>query len=81
MKFLTIEDVCEMLSISRRTLERMRSSRFESKIDIQTSNLDGIARPLKKRVQFPEPDLYIGNSPRWEKDKLLKWLMENGKNL
>jgi len=91
MKFLTIDDVCEMLSISRRTLERMRSpssksiSELVKTNDVQSVVLDTVdslhKRSKRERIFFPDPDLNIGNSPRWERDKLLVWLEKNGSNL
>lgn len=89
VKFLTIDDVCEMLSISRRTLERMRSPSSKSIRELMepggiTSSieLDILHKDSKrKRVYFPDPDLNIGNSPRWERDKLLAWLEKNGSHL
>lgn len=90
MKFLTIEDVCEMLSISRRTLERMRAGRSGNISDLVGSNdteslselFDRSSRNVGgERLPFPEPDLYLGKSPRWDRDKLLKWLEENGDKL
>lgn len=92
MKYLTIDDVCDMLSISRRTLERMRPdtmsgvlanlpsdrvNRFASK----SSNKFEKINTQGKKMSFPEPDLYIGKSPRWELDKLIAWLEENGRYL
>lgn len=89
MKYLTIDDVCEMLSISRRTLERMRSP--SSKIFRNTISCDnsfdiwsnkGVrVEQSQGRAFFPEPDFYIGNSPRWERDSLVVWLTENGHRL
>ncbi|MNE58506.1 Helix-turn-helix domain protein [compost metagenome] len=85
MKYLTIDEVCEMLSVSRRTLERMRSPTSKSLQELmsETSFIDvDRFRPYsKERVYFPEPDFYIGKSPRWEMDKLLSWLSENGHRL
>lgn len=90
MKFLTIDDVCEMLSISRRTLERMRSPSSKSVRELMegdrmmsaVSLLDIQHKDSKReRMFFPDPDLNIGNSPRWERDKLLAWLEENGSRL
>ncbi len=88
MKYLTIDDVCEMLSISRRTLERMRVlSAYELLQSIQqrnpiTSDLnDTDIKNETERLSFPEPDLFIGKSPRWEQDKLISWLQINGKKL
>lgn len=97
MRYLTIDEVCEMLSISRRTLERMRDPR--SKIGKESelgSNFREIlmgmtvdelkssispAGSRRERVYFPSPDLYIGSSPRWEQERLLSWLAENGHRL
>ncbi len=89
MKFLTIDDVCKMLSISRRTLERMRVSSLQKRLksssvvpDIRDSVEDTeYASRDGQRIPFPEPDLYIGKSPRWEMDKLLVWLKKNGGQL
>lgn len=52
MRYLKIEDICESLSVSRRTLERLREG------------------------NFPEPDFYIGKSPRWEEGKLNSKLLK-----
>ncbi len=88
MKYITIDDICEMLSISRRTLERMRSTRS---VEDPVSHLINSKVNQKKigillsfentPLDFPEPDLYIGRSPRWEQDKLISWLQENGNRL
>lgn len=88
MKYITIDDICEMLSISRRTLERMRSARsVEDHVnDLINSKFNkkklGILLSFENEpLEFPEPDLYIGRSPRWEQDKLISWLQENGNRL
>lgn len=88
MKYLTIEDLCEMLSISRRTLERMRSPNSKtSNKNLKTKNtirgtknnkVDSLLPPNIDRTYFPDPDIYIGKSPRWEEDNLFVWLKENG---
>lgn len=91
MKYLTIDDVCKLLSISRRTLERMRSksitkgNRVPTKQpnDMQniTDRLEQITENRNDRVSFPEPDIYLGKSPRWDQDNLIAWLQENGHKL
>jgi len=89
MKYLTIDAVCEMLSISRRTLERLRqpkkkvSSKISSMCNINklAPDLSNFSVLLYGPVEFPKPDLFIGRSPRWEHDKLIKWLQENGSRL
>lgn len=59
--YLTINDVCSLLSISRRTLERMRDH--------------------ANSTPFPAPDLWIGRSPRWDRDLLIDKLKIVGKEL
>ncbi len=98
MKYLTIEDVCEMLSISRRTLERMRAKPIDLASMIEELKRDGVREyadhltsleykeDQKKiesgeKVPFPEPEFYMGKSPRWEQGKLIEWLKENGNKL
>ncbi|APP04884.1 hypothetical protein BG259_05790 [Vibrio harveyi] len=78
MKYLTIDDVCEMLSISRRTLERMRSETLV--VDERNVEFTLRTHPLRAfgRVAFPEPDLFIGRSPRWEQERLITWLENYG---
>ncbi len=82
MKYLTIDDVCEMLSISRRTLERMRSeSLIIDNSYIEDTIFDGRRHHLQRhfgRAAFPSPDLFIGRSPRWEQDRLIAWLEQYG---
>jgi hypothetical protein len=83
MKYLTIDAVCEMLSISRRTLERLRRPKENPKKSskFMPQERPNISTILYGTATFPEPDLYIGRSPRWEHDKLIKWLQENGSRL
>ena len=87
MKYIRIEDICEMLSISRRTLERMRAKEdpLESILSKHSShtinqNTSNLINNLRNR-SFPKPDFFIGKSPRWEQDGLISWLKEYGKNL
>lgn len=98
LKYLTIDDVCDMLSISRRTFERMRSVShqglpsdfFEPRAFVGISSpavrqglerIRGATGVSLQPLSFPEPDLHIGRSPRWEQDKLIAWLQENGSRL
>jgi hypothetical protein len=61
-ELLDIGEICKRLKISRSTLERVRET---------PSN------PKKKTIQFPEPDLWFGKSPRWEIQTFKKWLAES----
>ena len=92
VKYLTIDDVCDMLSISRRTLERMRPDTMSgalanlpsdraNRFSVNSSDILERINTQGKKMSFPEPDLYIGKSPRWERDKLIAWLEENGRYL
>ncbi|MEZ8256535.1 helix-turn-helix domain-containing protein [Vibrio cyclitrophicus] len=92
MKYLTIDDVCDMFSISRRTLERMRPDTrsgalaklpptLANRFSVDPSDILERTNPQGKKMNFPEPDLYIGKSPRWDRDKLIAWLEENGRYL
>ncbi len=94
MKYLTIDEVCEMLSVSRRTLERMRSPSSKSLQGAAARNaaveiaMESFVRSrafedggVTGKLYFPEPDLYIGKSPRWEMNALVSWLSENGHRL
>ncbi len=84
MKYITINDVCEMLSISRRTLERIRGIKNvlnSSSLNIRKTNHLDLLSLGEESLIFPEPDLFIGRSPRWERDKLISWLQENGSRL
>ncbi len=31
-------------------------------------------------LTFPAPDLYIGNSPRWARETVKKWILDSQKN-
>ena len=92
MKYLTIDDVCDMFSISRRTLERMRPDTMSgalanlqsgrvNRLSVNSSDILGRINAQGEKMSFPEPDLYIGKSPRWEQDKLIAWLEKNGRYL
>ena len=83
VKYLTIDDICEMLSISRRTLERMRDTRKLARPSPMRvfNDLDSLLGNNLESVNFPEPDLFIGRSPRWEQEKLVAWLQKNGSRL
>lgn len=72
--YLKQEQVCEMLSITKNRLEKYRS--------LKSSNpITGFNSSSNCRVPFVEPDMVIGKSPRWERDKLIKWLKINGSRL
>lgn len=92
MKYLTIADICEMLNISRRTLERLKARNtddFLSNLSNDNNSMSLSSKVIgsdnegfnKNGIPFPLPDIMIGNSPRWEQEKLIDWLKVNGSKL
>ena len=76
VELLGIEEIVKRLGVSRSTLERwVRNSRIS--VAGQGTLADMTANILHGKTNFPAPDLYIGASPKWTKDKVIKWLMNN----
>ncbi len=65
-KYISTSEVCEMLGIGRRSLERYRLPNGEGDAD---------------REPFPEPALHIKSSPRWEETELIEQLKTMGHKL
>ncbi|MDD2865043.1 MAG: hypothetical protein PHC99_10055 [Methylococcales bacterium] len=80
---LNIEQICEKLSISRSTFERMRGL-----TDLRSvgATIGAAARAFGNKeddeefsAPFPQPSCMIGRSPRWTANVINKWLSENSK--
>lgn len=68
-KLLDIDTICQKLSISRSTFERLRKPRSEQVTGISDDHGDYAGLP-----QFPEPTLMLGRSPRWSASALNTWI-------
>lgn len=86
--FLSAEDICSKLSVSRSTFDRWR--RINSPFGLsgsvfQTKVLADMPSPFEIESEgegvgltpFPEPALNVGGSPRWDADDVNAWLVEN----
>lgn len=70
VELLGVDEIVERLGVSRSTLERwVRNGKAAAAV----SFVDRIS----SRLGFPEPDIYIGNSPKWTKQTVVTWLLAN----
>lgn len=67
---LSIEDICNRLSISRSTLDRWRGIGDKS---LSRSYLE-MTRDNDTIKDFPAPTLFLGKSPRWSSKTINLWL-------
>jgi len=75
---LSADDICTRLSVSRSTFDRW------VKNGTSIPSVGGIPkRSIFPRndedsgITFPQPDIKIGNSPRWSIETFKKWLSKN----
>lgn len=64
--FLSADDICTKLSVSKSTFDRWR--RNESLSYLTDNNA---------LTPFPQPALKVGGSDRWNADAVNAWLIEN----
>lgn len=81
----SMSDIQKILSISRSTLNRwIKNGENRYFLDLgilkTPSNTQEQGDEEDTTTIFPEADLYIGNSPRWSKDTVKKWILESQKN-
>lgn len=90
----TIEDICSVLSISRRTFDRLRELKVAPTrtIGVMASRSTGRRqtamrgsattedRDLASAPQFPEPTCTIGRSPRWSAKVVNAWIASAGRS-
>jgi hypothetical protein len=87
--FLSADDICGRLSVSKSTLDRWRKIKPEAQSPFghaggfQTQVLRDLRTPsdIENEVAgftpFPEPTLNVGGSPRWDADDVNDWLKKN----
>jgi len=73
VELLGVDEIVERLGVSRSTLERWVRNGKASAGAAGVSFVDRVS----SRLGFPEPDIYIGNSPKWTKDTVVTWLLAN----
>ncbi|QMT41151.1 helix-turn-helix transcriptional regulator [Neisseria shayeganii] len=70
---LGIDDICQKLSISRSTFERLRRNKQSSaNSNLRSDEFAGLST-------FPEPTILLGRSPRWSATVLNEWLRKNSR--
>ena len=72
---LTMEQICEKLSISRSTLDRWRGTSFGSRGKRLVINSREFTQTSDEpSIPFPKPILNIGRSPRWSANDINDWI-------
>ena len=74
---LGIDEICQKLSISRSTFERMRRSNNSNKKTILSLSYKPLSEEFSELAPFPEPTIILGRSPRWSATVLNEWLRKN----
>lgn len=92
-KLYSIKQVCEMLGVSRSTLDRWRGvsggSNLSRALGVSSTGHVAMSSPgigkvfrdaLGGTASFPEPDTYLNDSPRWKLETLNQWVNSNSSN-
>lgn len=86
---LSADDICERLSVSRSTFDRWVRNSSKGTTDIKEmikemqsetalhNRIFPRGNDDESKISFPQPDIRIGNSPRWSLDTFKQWLMKN----
>lgn len=85
--FLSADDICSRLSVSRSTFDRWRRiTGTPSPFGAQGVFQSGVNSALRSTADidndagltpFPQPALNVGGSPRWDANEVNIWLDEN----
>ena len=76
VELLGVEEIVSRLGVSRSTLERWIRNGRSSIVDSSEFS-DALANFVEGKTNFPAPDVYIGASPKWIKETVVKWMMRN----
>jgi hypothetical protein len=89
VELLGVEEITARLGVSRNTYERwVRNgkplkemfSANQSRNPIGFQSLGDVSANLNEgHIRFPQPDIYIGKSPKWNMDTVAAWLLANSK--
>lgn len=76
VELLGVEEIVTRLGVSRNTFERwVRNGRIGSSM---TSNFQDLGANLTEgNICFPQADIHIGKSPKWDLKTVAKWLARN----
>lgn len=84
--FLSADDICTRLSVSRSTFDRWRkisappstleAGRFQNKVK-PTIRTGADAQEDAGLTPFPQATLNVGGSPRWSVEDVNAWLLSN----
>ena len=83
---LGVEEIISRLGISRSTLDRwVKKKGFAAQMNlpersrgVHNNYAPELLRKLKlERNPFPDPDIYLGSSPKWLESTVIKWLMSS----
>jgi predicted DNA-binding transcriptional regulator AlpA len=76
VELLGVDEIVSRLGVSRSTLERwIRNTR--ASLTGGGDVAGALASFVEGKTGFPPPDVYIGASPRWIKETVVKWVMTN----
>ena len=73
-KLLGIDEICQKLSISRTTLERLRKPQRTLGLDLARKLAGDLSDDYSGMPSFPEPTITLGRSPQWSVSSLNKWI-------
>lgn len=85
-RLLSADDICEKLSISRSTFDRWVKNSANPLDALRepvkprslfTANKANLFPDNESSTSFPQPDIRIGGSPRWDIETFKKWLSSN----
>lgn len=71
-KLLGIEEICQKLSISRTTFERLRKP--QQRTSLPSMVVVSVSDDYSGMPPFPDPTITLGRSPRWSASTLNNWI-------